>query len=337
MEQTSYEITRAALRFEGPERLPVRMTSLGVSDSAWIPSRHKDKGEHDGLRFDEWGCGWGHTSERNMGQVKHHPLNSVAEHGKVVVPDYDAAWRYEGLDEIFEHAEREGLYTQASIFMVLFERMHSLAGFENVLVGLLTEPDHAAALADRILEAQIRFVRNHQERFGRRLHAFGMSEDWGTQHAAFVDMKLWRSFFRPRYRKLFDAIHEGGQDVWVHSCGKVNEVVGGLIEAGVDAVNLQQPRALGIENMGRLYRGKVTFESLADIQATLPTGNRERIEADAQALAEHWMTPEGGFVFSDYGNGEAIGASDEAKVTMYKAFSRASEAVYGKALPPLGS
>ena len=123
--------------------------------------------------------------------------------------------------------------------------------------------------------------------------------------------------------------------MWTHTCGKVNDVVGGLIEAGVTAVNLQQPRALGIEEMGQRYRGKVTFDSLADIQATLPTGNRERIEADAQALAEHWMTPAGGFVFSDYGDSLAIGTSDEAKVMMYQAFSRVSEEVYGKPLPPL--
>ena len=130
-------------------------------------------------------------------------------------------------------------------------------------------------------------------------------------------------------------MHAGGQDVWVHSCGKVNEVVQGLIEAGADAVNLQQPRALGIAEIGQRYRGKITFESLSDIQATLPTGRRDLIEADAQALAQHWMLPTGGFVFSDYGDGEAIGAPLEAKRMMYQAFSRVSREIYGAPLPPL--
>ncbi len=335
MGQSSFEITRAALRFERPERLPVRMPSLGVSDTAGIPRRTDDRGERDGLRFDEWGCGWEHTSKRNMGQVKYPPLRSVAEHDKMLVPDYNAFWRYEGLEESFVQAEREGRYTRTGIFMILFERMHSLVGFENLLMGLLAQPEDTAALADTIVDAQIRLVRNYQERFGARLHAFGMTEDWGTQQAAFIDMTLWRSFFLPRYRRLFDAMHEGGQDVWVHSCGKINEVVGGLVEAGADAVNLQQPHALGIEQMGQRYRGEITFESLADIQATLPTGSRKRIEADARALAEHWMMPEGGFAFSDYGDGHAIGASDEAKVMMYEAFSKVSEDVYGKPLPRL--
>ncbi|MBD3242730.1 MAG: hypothetical protein GF331_19215 [Chitinivibrionales bacterium] len=337
MAQSSFEIVRSSLRLETPERLPVRMGTLGVDDTGWIPRRTEERGERDGLRIDEWGCGWDHTAMKNMGQVKSHPLCSVAEHDKVRVPDYSQAWRYEGLEEDFERAENAGRYTQVGIFMILFERMHSLAGFENVLVGLLADPENAGALADKILDAQIALVRNYQERFGTRLHSFSMTEDWGTQQAAFVDMALWNEFFLPRYRTLFAAMHEGGQDVWVHSCGKVNEVVGGLIEAGADVVNLQQPRALGIDEMGRRYRGKITFESLADIQATLPSADLSRIEADARALAEHWMLPEGGFVFSDYGDGGAIGASEKAKTIMYEAFSRVSADLYGKPLPSLAA
>ena len=49
------------------------------------------------------------------------------------------------------------------------------------------------------------------------------------------------------------------------------------------------------------------------------------------------MTREGGFVFSDYGDGRAIGAGPEAKMIMYRAFSRVSEDLYGNPLPePIG-
>ncbi len=335
MSQSSFEIVRAALRYRTPERLPVRMGSLGVDDTRWIPRHTEELGEQNGLRLDEWGCAWDHTQEKNMGQVKGHPLHSVAEHEKARIPDYAQPWRYEGLEEHFAAAEAEGKYTQCGIFMVLFERMHSLCGFENVLVGLLADPEHAGALADRILEAQITLVHSYQERFGTRLHSFSMTDDWGTQQAAFVDMSLWNEFFLPRYRRLFGVMHEGGQDVWVHSCGKVNEVVGGFIAAGADAVNLQQPRALGIEEMGARYRGKITFESLSDIQASLPSGDPEKIVADSRLLEQHWMLREGGFVFSDYGDGQAIGAPLEAKRTMYEAFSDVSKELYGKPLPTL--
>ncbi|KPK59339.1 MAG: hypothetical protein AMK73_08695 [Planctomycetes bacterium SM23_32] len=332
MSQSPREIVQAALRFEGPDRLPVRMACFGRDDTAWIPHGTREL-ERDGLRTDEWGCHWEHTDVSNMGQPKGHPLADVCEHEKLVPPDYSEGWRYEGCEEAFRAAEQEDRYTQAGIFMVLFERMHSVAGFENVLMALLSDRENAAALADKIADAHIRLVRAFQERFGPRLHSFSMTDDWGTQSAAFISIELWYDFFFPRYRRIFDAMHEGGQDVWVHSCGKVNEIIRGYIDTGVDAVNLQQPRALGIEEIGRRYRGKITFESLSDIQASLPTGDVERIVADARELAEHWMTRDGGFVLSDYGDGVAIGAGPEAKLIMYRAFSDVSRDLYGRPLP----
>jgi hypothetical protein len=161
-----------------------------------------------------------------------------------------------------------------------------------------------------------------------------MSDDWGTQQAAFVSFDLWMDFFLPRYQRLFDAMHAAGCDVWVHSCGKINEIIEGYIRAGVNVVNVQQPRCLGIEAIGQRYRGRIAFETLADIQHTLPMGNPAEIEADAEAIAAHWALPEGGLVFSDYGDGQAIGVPDLApKRRMYQAFSRISERLYGQPLP----
>jgi uroporphyrinogen decarboxylase len=333
MAQSPREIVQAAIRLKGPERLPARMACFGVDDTFWIPRRSAERIEN-GIPTDEWGCAWEKTELQNMGQPKGHPLADVSEHEKVRAPDYGADWRYEGLEDSFAEAERLDRYTQVGIFMVLFERMHSLAGFERVLMGLLADRPNAEALADKVLEAQMRLVRNYQERFGRRLHSFSMTDDWGTQKAAFISRNLWYDFFLPRYKRLFDLMHGGGQDVWVHSCGKVNEIVEGFIAAGCDVVNLQQPRALGIEEMGRRYRGRITFESLADIQASLPSGEPARIREDAQALGERWMLPAGGFVFSDYGDDRAIGAGPQAKLTMYRAFSEVSERLYGAPLPP---
>jgi hypothetical protein len=335
MPQSSFEIIKAAIQFKGPERMPVRMGCFKCDDTVWIPRPSADRIEN-GVKIDEWGCVWEQSELKNMGQVTGHPLADLSEHWKVKVPDYNENWRYENCEAVFKAAENDEKYTQAGIFMVLFERMHSLAGFENTLVGLLADRANAEALADKIVAAHICLVRNYQERFGKRLHSFSMSDDWGTQQAAFISTDLWYDFFFPRYKKIFDAMREGGQDVWVHSCGKVNEIIQGYIDSGVNVVNLQQPRALGIEEIGRRYRGKISFESLADIQATLPKAKRDLIAQDADDLAKHWMSPKGGFIFSDYGDGEAIGTSSGTKIIMYEEFSRISEEIYGKPLPSPG-
>lgn len=334
MHQNSREIVQAAVNFQNPERLPLRLPSLKMDDTFSIS---KNENFDSGLngKIDEWSCVWEQTEMENMGQVKKHPIEDLRQIEELVLPNYKLDSYYNGVSDKIYDAYKNQKYTTFGIFMILFERMHAVCGFENVLMGLLTEKEYCGKLADMILNTQIEMVYECQNRFGNELNAFTMTEDWGTQQAAFVSMDLWYDFFAPRYKKLFDIMHAGGQDVWVHSCGKVNEIIQGFIDVGADVVNLQQPRALGIKEVGDRYRGKISFESLADIQKTLPTEDEKRIFADAEDLGKNWMMPEGGFIFSDYGEGKAIGATEKAKISMYKAFSKVSKEIYGKALPEL--
>jgi hypothetical protein len=122
---------------------------------------------------------------------------------------------------------------------------------------------------------------------------------------------------------MFDAAHARGWHIWMHSCGKVNDIIGSLIETGLEVINLQQPRALGIEAIGEAFRGRICFESLCDIQHTLPFKTPEEIQEEANLLLEQWATPAGGFILSDYGDGRAIGVDPEVKRTMLTAFLQA--------------
>jgi hypothetical protein len=271
-----------------------------------------------------------------MGQVVEHPLRDPDLADRIVRPDYSDPARYAQCEGALEQAEADRRYVMAGIFMVLFERMHCVYGFENTLVGLYHERKAMETLADTVVETHLTLVREIGRRFPGRVHGFTMTDDWGTQQAAFISSDLWMDFFLPRYKRLFDAMHEIGCDVWVHSCGKVNEIVEGYIQAGVDVVNLQQPRALGIEEIGRRYRGRIAFESLADIQSTLPGGRDEDIASDAAALMTSWATPAGGFILGDYGDEAAIGVTKPGvKRLMYERFSAWSERVYGEPLPRL--
>jgi hypothetical protein len=330
------EIVQRAIHFKKPPRLPVQMGSLGVCDTAWLPMKPATDFKPARPGADEWGCVWRHTEMKNMGQVKGNPLEDLRGLDQHPMPDYRDNSRYVECAAALDKAEAEGKYVICGIFMVLFERLHTLHGFERTLMDLYDDRAGMGALADRIADVHITLVREVARRFPGRVQGFSMTDDWGTQQAAFIGFALWMDFFYPRYKRIFDAMHAAGCDVWVHSCGKVNEIVEGYIRAGVNVVNLQQPRALGIEEMGRRYSGRITFESLADIQSTLPSGSQAQIAADAEALMRHWARPDGGFVFSDYGDGEAIGVTNpKTKPAMYEEFSRLSEKVYGERLPEL--
>lgn len=318
MEMTSYERVYRAVHFQTPDRLPVSMPMMGVDDLAGAGAAFPSERARTGTGPDEWGCGWAKTEVPNMGQVTGHPLEDWRMLDGYPFPDPDCPDAYTHINQ--QLAACEGKYTMTSQFMLLFERMHSLHGFANTLEDLYAEPELCAALADRIVDFDIRVMRNVAAIGGSRIHGYGFSDDWGTQQACFISLAMWQEFFKPRYKRIFDAAHALGWDVWMHSCGKVNEIIEDLIEIGCNNINLQQPRALGIEEIGRRYAGRISFLSLCDIQHTLPFKSAVEIREEARLLLDTWATPNGGFILGDYGDGDAIGASPEKKQVMFDAF-----------------
>jgi uroporphyrinogen-III decarboxylase len=209
------------------------------------------------------------------------------------------------------------------IFMLLFEQMHTLHGFQNTLLDLHLDREGMEMLADRIVDFNLGIIDNISGRFPTSIHGLTFSDDWGTEQATFISPHLWDEFFRPRYKRLFDAMHGAGWHVWMHSCGKVNAILEALIDIGLDVINLQQPTALGIEEIGEEFRGRICFESLCDIQHTLPFKGAEEIREEARLLLRTWAAPDGGFILSDYGDGRAIGVDLEKKQVMLGAFMEA--------------
>ncbi|NLX37487.1 MAG: hypothetical protein GXY68_12450 [Chloroflexi bacterium] len=319
MAMSSYEVVKRAVHFQGPDRLPLKFDALDLNDFFNVATNAVGTGDHtQQSTYDEWGCLWQRSEVANMGQVRGHPLEDWSAYGHHAWPDPDAAWYYEGMEERF--AGSEGKYVTTGIFMLLFERMHSLRGMTNVLTELYTDRGRMEELADRIVDFDVRVIENLGRMFTGRIHGMHFSDDWGTELATFVSPKMWCSFFQPRYARIFEAMHAQGWDVWMHTCGKVNEIIEPLIEIGLDAINLQQPRALGIEEIGDRFGGRICFESLCDIQATLPFKDADEISQEARLLLKHWATPQGGFVLSDYGDGEAIGVPLWKKQVMLDAF-----------------
>jgi uroporphyrinogen decarboxylase len=261
-----------------------------------------------------------------MGQVKGHPLEDLAGMAEFPWPDGDDPRRYENvprrLAELRADPDRRDKYVLTGIFMILWERMHSLHGFENCMLDLMDDRAEIHELADRIVEYDLAVVRRMHRLCGDAIQGFSFTEDWGTQLDLHISPELWRRFFLPRYRRIFGAIHQAGWHVWMHSCGKINKAIGGLIEAGCDVINMQQPRTNGIEEIGRRFAGRICFETLCDIQKTLPRGDRGEIRTEAEMLLRHWGTPDGGFVLGDYGDHLAIGATPETKQFMLETFRR---------------
>lgn len=325
------EIVKRAITFETPPRLPF---FLGGSWSdklsqviqgfpndvcdCWEMDRQESGWYFDNPVMDDWGCRWKATKVKNMGQVVGHPLEGWNALESYRPPNPRNPFYFARIAEGIRDAGDR--YVVLTSHFTLFERLHMLRGFANALLDFYLEPEKTHRLLDIILEFKIAHLDEAARRFGDRVHGIFLTDDWGTQRNTFVSAEVFNEFFAARYRQLFDAIHGHGWHVILHSCGRINDFVPLFIEAGVDVLNMQQPRAYGIEELGAAYAGKVCFLTTVDIQATLPREDPEAVRAEARELVEHWSTPQGGLIVFNYGDSEGIGVSDAIAEVMFRAF-----------------
>lgn len=137
-----------------------------------------------------------------------------------------------------------------------------------------------------------------------------------------ISPKKFREIFKPQYKRIFDKAHECGMDIRFHTDGKINDILEDLIELGVDIINIHQPNLVGIDEISKIAQGRICFEASVDIQTTLPTGDRERIEKEARELIEKWGTREGGFIGVEYGYLDAIGTTKESMLFELECFEK---------------
>jgi hypothetical protein len=132
--------------------------------------------------------------------------------------------------------------------------------------------------------------------------------DFGTQLSTFCDLNGFREFYVPYYRKMTDWIHANTQwKVFKHSCGAVEPLLPGFIEAGFDILNPVQISAAGMnpENLKEKY-GKdfVFWGGGVDTQKVLAFGTPDDVRKQVKQLCSVFSR-EGGFVFNTVHNIQA--------------------------------
>jgi uroporphyrinogen-III decarboxylase len=262
------EIVARAIEFRSPPRLPFFQHEVAAAPDDVCDCWEMDRAERgwffDHAVEDDWGCGWAVTEQKNMGQVVHHPLADWNRLDAYLPPDPRNPYYFARLEETLSQARDR--YVVVTAHFNLIERLHMLHGFRETLEDLYLEPDKVARVLDMIVDFRLAQFAELHRRFGSRVHGLFLTDDWGTQEGAFIHPRMFREIFQARYHTLAQAIHGYGWHFILHSCGRINDLIPSLIEAGVDVLNMQQPRAYGITELGERFAGKVCFLTTADTQ-----------------------------------------------------------------------
>jgi len=165
----------------------------------------------------------------------------------------------------------------------LFERSWNLRGFENALMDAIAEPEFYEEILDRLTGLYLAFVKYTVD---LPIDGVLFGDDWGDQRGVILGPDRWRRFLKPRWAKIYAAVHQAGKIVMAHSCGSVAEIMPDIIEIGMDVLEACQPEAAGMNpyELKAKWGDKITFWGCLGSQSTVPFGAPGEIKAEVQHL-----------------------------------------------------
>ena len=241
---TSREIVQRTLDYDNPERVA---RSFGDSDfcsaGCTVATHATDWREIGGgqwERTDEWGNTWGRVDATSKGEAIKGVLADIADLDTYEFPDYSRANDYENVVKARRENPHKWLLGEVPGFA--FNIARKMRKLDQYFVDLMLEKDRMASLHDRIDAMVADMIRNYA---AAGVDSVMFCEDWGTQMQTLISPDMWHEEFFPRFEKLCGIAHELGIKVFMHSCGKIEAIVPGLMAAGIDVLQFDQPDSTG--------------------------------------------------------------------------------------------
>jgi len=310
----SRERVQRAIRFQDPDRAPISHAVLPAAqlkygsalaeilaeyreDFGWdymadLPVEDYPPQYRQGLNRDDFGTLWRVEWTGICGIPVDWPIKDLSRLAEYRWPQEfpagpPAGRQYSGHRRGFD----DRWYARGGWF-TYFEQLQQLRGMENFMLDLAAESAAFYRLLDDLLDFNLRWIDRWT---GLEYGGLHFGDDWGGQRTLLMKPEAWRRIFKPRYAAMFERVRGAGLDVWFHTDGAVNEIIGDLIEVGVDVLNVQAA-VVGHNWIERNARGRVAFRTDIDRQRVLPFGSAAKVKEEVQRTFEACGTGRGGLI-----------------------------------------
>ncbi len=242
------------------------------------------------LYRDVFGVVWDRSIDKDIGNVK----------GSLIDPQSFKDYQFpDPLDKRFFADIEPSIKAKPEMFRLfqigfsLYERAWTLRGMENLLMDFLVNPSFVHELFTAIADYNITQLR---EAMKYDIDAVYFGDDWGQQHGLIMGYDAWKTFIYPQLKRMYNAVHDYGKYVFIHSCGDVDELFDDLIDIGLNCFNPFQPEVMDVFGLLNKYRKRLTFHGGLSMQKTLPFGTPEDVRNESEKLIKTGI--EGSYIFS---------------------------------------
>jgi len=177
-----------------------------------------------------------------------------------------------------------------------FETPFSIRGREQFYLDLGYNDEWLKVFLDKITDAAIA---DAVTAITAGADIFGIGDDLGSQRALLISPDQWRELFKPRLKRIVDAVHNTNchAKFFLHSDGNIESIIPDLIEIGVDILNPIQPEVMDPSEVKRKYGDKLIFFGAISVQHTLPFGSPDDVRNEVK-LRMQTIGKEGGYIMT---------------------------------------
>jgi uroporphyrinogen decarboxylase len=286
------------------ERLDVDFRGLYLRES--VGSTRLDANSYT----DEYGVLWGRIREGQNFIVRRGPLQrddlTVRDVERHAWPNGKDPARVEGL-----RAEALRLRGETDCALVLnlrssvVERTLFLRGFTEFLTDLMLNPALVQAVLEHMLQYGCDVADTALREVGDLVDVVEISDDMAGEDRPFFSPETFRTQIKPYLRKLVDSIKSRTKAKIVqHNDGAIFDLIGDLIDVGIDAINPAQVSARGMGDTKRLkqvYGDNMCFWGGIDTHRLLPFGTPEQVASETKKIIDD-LGREGGLVLASVHN-----------------------------------
>lgn len=247
---------------------------------------------------DAFGCEWCWEESAHGGTYPGHENYVITDISKwkeqLVIPDVNACDWSEAREQA-KQIDRDSFLVGGLMEMGIFERIYLLMGLEEALIAYYTNEEEIYELAAAIADYKIAFLKKYHEEV--KLDILWYGDDWGTQQDLFISPEKWRRIIKPHTKRIYDCAKSLGIIIDQHSCGKIESIVGDMIEIGADCWNPCQP-CNDLAGLKRKYGSGICFVGGVDSQFVLdnPLAGAQEVVEEVKRRIDEMALPNGGYI-----------------------------------------
>jgi len=171
-----------------------------------------------------------------------------------------------------------------------FERAFAMQGMEVFLVNLVSNPDFARALLEKIAAYCKQLMGRFLDELGDNVDIIKIGDDLGTQESLLISPKMYRQMLKPIHADFISFIKSRTKaKVLFHSDGDVAPLIDDFIEIGVDILNPIQTSAGSMSDLCSLkkrFGNNMVFCGGIDSHHVLPHGSVEDVRQEVRRVMQ---------------------------------------------------